>query len=70
MGFVCDLEDYLIEPDQWNQDQSWRQVVPADLLQELEGPPQPIGLGRHPDLGWFVMYAGQGPFLAWSEKEK
>ena len=25
----------------------------------------PIGIGKHPTLGWFVLACGQGPFVIW-----
>lgn len=62
------LEQYLIHPDHWNDDTSWQDFVPATLQDELHaanGPP--IGLGRHPDKGWFVLGAGQGPTTLWSQ---
>jgi hypothetical protein len=64
------LEEHLITPAQWNDDQSWRSVMPEHVVEELDnaGPGrQPIGLGKHPEKGWFVMCAGQGPLVVWSE---
>jgi len=49
------LEKYLIDPLRWEDDPSW------------SGNGPPIGLGKHPTKGWFVMCSGQGPFVAWSE---
>ena len=76
MGFCSDLEDYLIPLNKWNEDDSWRKVIPPDILVDLEaclthtyrGPS--IGLGKHPEKGWIIMCCGQGPFLAWSEKKE
>jgi len=29
----------------------------------------PSAIGKSPQLGWFVMQAGQGPMFAWTEKD-
>lgn len=29
----------------------------------------PVGIGQCEELGWFIACSGQGPFIAWSEKE-
>lgn len=64
------LEKYLICPVNWDDDISWRGIIPRQYVEELDSAApgrQPIGLGRHPKGGWFVMCSGQGPFVAWSE---
>jgi hypothetical protein len=68
MGFVSDLEDYLIDPSHWHDDESWRDVMPEDIQKSIDEKEPCIGLGHHPEKGWIVMCCGQGPFLAWSEK--
>jgi hypothetical protein len=30
---------------------------------------EPIGISYHPQYGWFVIAAGQGPCICWSENE-
>ncbi len=71
MGLVASWEDYLIPHEQWDDlyDQmpvECRQVVDS-TAEELGGP---VGIGRHPDWGWFVGASGQGPFVAWRENEE
>ena len=70
MTMPIGLEKYLIDPAKWNEDESWRDVAPADIrsLVDDAGPGRPsVGLGRHPEKGWFVMVTGQGPAVAWSQ---
>jgi hypothetical protein len=66
---ALELERYLIEPRHWYKDQSWLELVPPDVIEELDTSEQPTGLGRHPTKGWFVLGTGQGPFIVWSEWE-
>lgn len=57
------LETYLIPPE------SWDRMVPGFVrIQGIadEGS-QPVGYGRHPEKGWFVLGTGQGPFLIYAE---
>lgn len=65
------LEKYLIAPEKWEDDPSWRNVLPSEEIEALDdswsGNGPSIGLGKHPEKGWFVMCCGQGPFVDWSE---
>lgn len=58
------LEQHLIEPDRWD-----REVPPEVRIHGIEDEVvrYPTGYGRHPELGWFVLSTGQGPFVVWAE---
>lgn len=62
-----ELEDFLIPIEKWDQDPSWKQKVPQDIQQDLLRGDYPMGLARHPTLGWCVLASGQGPFVVWGE---
>lgn len=66
MGFVCRLEDDLIDPDTWLDiyDQ-----MPDKCKEVVDAPPQCLGIGRNKKYGWFIMGSGQGPCLIWSENK-
>jgi len=57
------LEQYLIPPDTWDLS------VPGEV--RIHGIKDegiyPTGYGRHPKDGWFVLGAGQGPFIIYAE---
>ncbi len=64
------LEKYLISPSQWEEHRSvCHSVMPIDVYGFLFGSEreQGIGLGRHPDKGYFVLGCGQGPYLEWAQ---
>jgi hypothetical protein len=58
------LEKHMIAPERWDLE-----VPPEVRLHGIEDEivRYPIGYGRHPDRGWFVISGGQGPFLVWAE---
>ena len=75
---ASEMERYLIRFDKWDR-KELEGVVPDDVIEELFSPStdddgniikQPIGLGRHPEKGWFVLGAGQGPFFIWAQWDK
>ncbi len=41
--------------------------VPEGMRQYRDEDDCPIGAGKHPDFGWFVLGCGQGPFIIWTE---
>lgn len=59
-----DLEEYLISSERWDLEVP-PEVRIEGIMDEVER--YPVGYGRHPEKGWFVLAAGQGPFLVWSE---
>ena len=69
---AMELEKHLIAPDKWkNELRQHGEVVPAEIYKDLFGPSGgPIGLGRHPEKGLFVLASGQGPCIVWTEWEK
>lgn len=71
MGLVAGWEDYLISSALWEDlydemPDECKEVVDS-TVEELGGP---TGIGKHPKWGWFIGASGQGPFVAWREKEK
>jgi hypothetical protein len=70
MGFVCKLEDDLIDPDKW---EDLYDKMPPECQAIVDHPEEqggPTGIGRNEKLGWFIMCSGQGPFPHWSEKQE
>lgn len=68
MGIVCNLENYLISTKDWNK---YLDKLPKYILDNvINKPPECVGFGHHPELGWFVMGSGQGPCLLWVENDK
>lgn len=57
------LERYLIRPDTWDREVPGRVRVHGI---DDEGK-QPVGYGRHPEDGWFVLGTGQGPFILYAD---
>ena len=59
------LEKLLIPPDKWEDN------VPYDIKQFLNlHDKSPIGTGRHPVIGWFIIESsGQGPYIIWHEAQ-
>jgi hypothetical protein len=66
MGKINKLENDLIPPIFWNK---LYYLMPKKCREVVKGPPDCIGIGRNKKYGWFIMGAGQGPSLLWSEKE-
>jgi hypothetical protein len=60
-----ELEGKMLQTSEWHK-------VPSHIIdtfhEEIEAG-YPIGFGFDEDLGWFVLMCGQGPFLAWCERE-
>lgn len=61
------LEQYLIPPERWDRE------VPGEvrvhgITDEVER--YPIGYGRHPEDGWFLLGSGQGPFIIYAQWEQ
>ena len=61
------LEQYLISPERWDRE------VPGEvrvhgITDEIER--YPVGYGRHPEDGWFVLSCGQGSFIVWAQWEQ
>ena len=70
MGLVASWEDYLIPFEEWGErydemPTKCKEVVDTPL-EKLGGP---VGIGIHPEWGWFIGASGQGPFVAWREKD-
>lgn len=64
-----ELEDYIF-PDWMYKDLNLGEEV-DQLLDEAEKEKVPTAIGFHDSIGWFVLQtAGQGPILAWQEKDK
>ena len=63
MDEALSLEAHLIEPERWDLE-----VPPEVRIHGVEDEgAYPTGYGRHPEKGWFVLGAGQGPFIIWAE---
>ena len=60
-----DFERYLIPPKDWA---GLRGDMPKECLEIVDGPPDCVGVGKSPTLGWFVAASGQGPAILWSEQ--
>lgn len=58
------LERHLIPPERWDLEVP-PEVRVEGISDEIDR--YPVGYGRHPDKGWFVLGAGQGPFIIWAE---
>jgi hypothetical protein len=59
------LEEHLVPPARWDVE-----VPPEVRLHGIEDEGSyPVGYGRHPEKGWFVLGTGQGPFVIWAEWE-
>jgi hypothetical protein len=57
------LEALLLEPDRWDLE-----VPPEVRIRGIDAEGSyPIGYGRHPEKGWFVLTTAQGPALLWAE---
>ena len=67
---VCALEGYLIDPDKWHD--LYKKMPPEckKVVDDCDIEPDCIGIGRNEEHGWFIIGAGQGPCLLWSEKGK
>jgi hypothetical protein len=61
------LEQHMIPPERWDRD-----VPPEVRVHGIEDEVvrYPVGYGRHPELGWFVISCGEGPFVVWAEWEQ
>lgn len=58
------LERHLILPERWDLEVP-PEVRVEGISDEIDR--YPVGYGYHPDKGWFVLGAGQGPFIIWAE---
>jgi len=69
---IHELEKNLIPSEQWDDDPSWREVVPEDIQKEMVAnpPTAAFGLGHDDQLGWYVLSTqGQGGGIVWHEKD-
>lgn len=66
MGLVADWEDDLIPFEKWKD---YYDEMPDECKKIVDNPEGCVGVGRNPELGWFVAFSGQGPCIAWSEKK-
>lgn len=62
---VFELEKLML-PDYENDASIPAHVKTEALKAHNEG--IPTGVGHHPDTGWFIIHAGQGPYIAWTER--
>jgi hypothetical protein len=69
---VFDLEKHLIPPNKWYYH---REKLDPNVLQDLENclidpwsSGGNMGLGYTEDTGYYVLFSGQGPGVAWMEK--
>lgn len=60
------LEKDLIHPNEWA---SFYHLMPQQCKDIVDGPPDVVGIGVNKDYGWFILFSGQGPYLAWAEKK-
>ena len=60
------LEQYIIPSESWDRE------VPGEVRVHgiADDESYPTGYGRHPEDGWFVLGAGQGPFLIYAQWEQ
>lgn len=60
------LECFMVPYEKWKT----CGIPPEGLAVCEEGHEEgiPSGISQHPTLGWFVIMAGQGPMIAWSEQ--
>lgn len=59
-----ELEKDLINPNQWA---SFYYLMPQQCKDIVDGPLDVVGIGVNKFYGWFILFSGQGPYLAWSE---
>lgn len=69
MGLVANWENDLIPFEKWKElydkmPEKCKKVVDDD------SDDAPIGIGRNKEYGWFIACSGQGPFIAWTEKNE
>lgn len=63
---IFEIEKYLIDPKDWKTcGIEEKQLL---MVEEESGEGQSTGIAKHPEYGFFVLGAGQGPFMIWSEK--
>lgn len=62
------LESKLIDPDQWDTLYEQMPKHCQETVDRLRESPDCIGIGYYAEIGWFIVGAGQGPCLLWSEK--
>lgn len=59
--FAGMLEKHLIPPEEYED-------VPQYVRdQYCDDDGYPVGIAHHPEYGWFILFAGQGPGIGWSE---
>lgn len=73
MSFCADFEDHLISPDKWDELYPQMPVKCRELVDRMRIDPMseggPVSIGKSDELGWFIACSGQGPFIAWAEKD-
>jgi hypothetical protein len=58
--FAGMLEKHLISPEKYDE-------TPEYVRNKLCNDGHPEGIAHHPKYGWFILFAGQGPAIGWSE---
>lgn len=73
MSFCADFEDFLISQDKWDELYSQMPKECRELIDRMKVNPMgeggPVAIGKSDKLGWFIACSGQGPFIAWAEKD-
>lgn len=62
-----DLEQYLIPYDDGRGWAPHLKYIPEKQREWLNENGAPIGLGKHPEKGYFINCSGQGPATVWTE---
>lgn len=63
---MTNLEKNLIHPDLWIY---LYNNMPEECKAIVEASDDVVGIGLNNKNGWYILFAGQGPYLAWSEHE-
>ena len=67
MAKCAGWEDYLIPIEKW---QGLYNEMPDPCKAIVDDPENDcVGIGQHPDWGWFTACSGQGPSVMWREKD-
>ena len=62
-------ENYLLSWSEFKDNSKSMKDSTRLKIENLKNDPVPTAYGFHPELGWFVLVCGQGPFLAFSENK-
>ncbi len=60
---IMQLEKQMLPPERWSEaPENVRKIAEKCSDEGI-----PTGIAKHDKLGWCILHAGQGPYIAWSE---